>query len=133
VTEGYGDPGQGIGLAARVILHLSGLPRLGPNDVARLEYTQQGMVATFEVLRSSLVRVLQRLLAGEVVAVERRFVSGANRRMKVYRLTALGAAAAYDLRHPRVDRPPPPDIETSWVVDPPPKSPSGTEAERTGA
>jgi DNA-binding PadR family transcriptional regulator len=93
------DPREGIGLAARVILHLSDLKRLGPNDVARLDYTQQGMVAAFQVRQSSLVKVLKSLLAGDVVAVERRFVGGeTNRRMKVYHLTTVGESAARDLR-----------------------------------
>jgi len=46
------DPEGGIGLAARVILYLSRLNRLGVNDVAGLAYTQQGMVAAFEVRQS---------------------------------------------------------------------------------
>jgi DNA-binding PadR family transcriptional regulator len=92
------EPSEGIGLAARVILHLSRLKRLGPNDVARLDYTQQGMVAAFDVRQSSLVKVLKSLLAGDVVAVERRFVGEvANRRMKVYHLTTVGESAARDL------------------------------------
>jgi DNA-binding PadR family transcriptional regulator len=133
VTQPYGDPGKGIGLAARVILHLSSLQRLGPNDLARLEYTQQGMVATFDVLQGSLVRVLQRLRAGDVVTVERRFVAGANRRMKVYRLTALGEAAAQDLRHPKVDRPAPSADETSWVAEITPPGRSDRDVDRLGA
>ena len=120
-------------MAARVILHLSSLPRLGPNDVAHLEQTQQGMVATFGVLQGSLVRVLQRLVAGEVVAVERRFVSGVNRRMKVYRLTPLGVAAAHDLRHPRIDRPLPQRVEISWVDEAAAKSNPSSDSERAGA
>jgi DNA-binding PadR family transcriptional regulator len=98
MAERSRDPSQGIGLAARVIVHLSALARLGPNDVATLSYTQQGMAAAFEVRHSSLVKVLFSLMAGDVVSVQRRFVGDANRRMKVYELTPKGAAAARDLR-----------------------------------
>jgi hypothetical protein len=66
------DPGEGIGLAARVILHIAGLNHLSPNDVAGLEYTQQGMAAVFGVRQSSLVKVLKSLLAGDALSVERR-------------------------------------------------------------
>jgi hypothetical protein len=92
------DPGKGIGLAARVIIHLSDLRRLGPNDVATLSYTQQGMASAFGVRHSSLVKVLFSLMAGEVVTVDHRFVAGSNRRMKVYELTPFGESAARDLR-----------------------------------
>jgi hypothetical protein len=111
----YRGPNEGIGLAARVILHLSHLDRTGPNDVARLDSTQQGMVTAFGVRQSSLGRVLQHLLAGEVVTVERRFVADANRRMKVYRLTALGESTAHTLGRRRSE-PPPPAPRNEWVA-----------------
>jgi DNA-binding MarR family transcriptional regulator len=99
MADPFGDPGRGIGLAARVIVYLSSLGRLGPNDLAQVGHTQQGMVAALGVHQGSLVHVLQTLLAGEVVEVERQFVVGPNRRCKVYRLTALGESAARDLTH----------------------------------
>jgi DNA-binding MarR family transcriptional regulator len=92
------DPSQGVGLAARVILHLAGLKHLGPNDIAGLAYTQPGMVAGLGVRQSSLVKVLFNLMAAGVVTMERRFVGEANRRMKVYELTPFGESAARDLR-----------------------------------
>ena len=95
------DPGEGIGLAARVILHLADLSRLGPNDMANLSSTQQGMVAELGVRQDSLVKVLQRLVAGNAVIVDRRFVLAVNRRMKVYRLSTFGESVARDLRHSR--------------------------------
>jgi hypothetical protein len=94
VSTPFGDPTEGMGLGARVILHLAGLASLGPNDVAPLTGTQQGMVGALGVRQASLAGVLQRLLASDVVAVERRFVAGADRRMKVYHLRALGDSAA---------------------------------------
>jgi hypothetical protein len=98
MTNRTRDPNQGIGLAARVIAHLSGLPNLGPNDVASLDYTQKGMVVALDVRQSSLAKVLFSLTASEVVTFERRFVGDANRRMKVFSLTSLGRTAAGDLQ-----------------------------------
>ena len=108
------DPNDGIGLAARVILHLAGLGGLGPNDVAVLDSTQQGMVARLEVRQSSLGRVLQLLEVGELVGVERRFVVDARRRMKVYRLTELGESTARNLRR-NASVPPHPAAASGWV------------------
>jgi DNA-binding PadR family transcriptional regulator len=108
------DPNDGIGLAARVILHLAGLGRLGPNDVAVLDSTQQGMVARLEVRQSSLGRVLQLLEVVELVGVERRFVVDARRRMKVYRLTELGESTARNLRR-NASVPPHPAAASGWV------------------
>ncbi|MCI4342992.1 MAG: hypothetical protein L3J92_02605 [Thermoplasmata archaeon] len=93
----FGDPGRGIGLAARVILHLSHAEHLGPNDAGRLHATQQGMVAALSARQSSLVKVLQSLLASGVVVVERRFVADADRHMRVYRLTPLGQSTARNI------------------------------------
>ncbi len=111
----YGDPRKDIGLAARVILHLSRLESLGPNDMARLEFTQQGMVAAFAVRQGSLVKVLQRLRVGDVVTVERRFVADTDRHMKVYRLTALGEATARNIRRRNLE-PPRPETKNEWVA-----------------
>ncbi len=94
----YGSPTHGIGLAARVILHLARLGRIGVNDVAGVEFTQQGMAAALGVRQGSLVKVLQRLRAGDVVSMERRYVAGADRHLKVYRLTALGESTARNLQ-----------------------------------
>ncbi|MCI4372653.1 MAG: hypothetical protein L3K02_03300 [Thermoplasmata archaeon] len=110
-----GTPSEGIGLAARVILHLSRLEHLGPNQVARLDFTQQGMVAALDVRQGSLVKVLHRLLAGDVVTVERRYVADADRHMKVYRLTALGESTAQNVRR-RTLEPPRPPTTSEWVV-----------------
>ncbi len=118
---------EGLGLARRVILHLSGLGRLGHDDVARVGFTQQGMAAALSARQGSLVRVLQRLEAADVLTVDRRHVSGMARRLKVYRLTALGESVARDLRHPtdgappRIDRPSPSEPTRAsstgeWVV-----------------
>jgi DNA-binding PadR family transcriptional regulator len=125
----YGNPTEGVGLAARVILHLSSLARLGSNDVARLSYTQQGMVAALDVGQGSIVKVLQRLLAGDVVSVERRFVADANRHMKVYRLTPLGESTARNIKRHSTE-PLRPKSSSNWVVEGEPDErprPEGTE------
>jgi DNA-binding MarR family transcriptional regulator len=56
------------------------------------------MVLARNVPQSSLVRVLQPLLAAGALIVERRYVANFSRRMKVYRLTQLGSSAARDLQ-----------------------------------
>jgi DNA-binding PadR family transcriptional regulator len=132
VAELYGDPNQGMGLAARVILHLSQLGRLGANDVATIEYTQQGMVGVFAVRQGSLVKVLLRLIAGDAVAVERRYVAGVNQRLKVYRLTALGESVARDLRH-RKARPGPSQPAGEWIAPRAAPDRSPPDRERFGA
>jgi DNA-binding PadR family transcriptional regulator len=115
VLDPYGDPNEGIGLAARVLLHLAQLPRLGPNDLAPVERTQQGMVQQLDVRQGSLGKVLRRLCVGEVLGVERRWVGGVNRRLKVYRLTPLGEAATGDLLRRRTPVPPPAPT-SAWSV-----------------
>ncbi|MGA8276330.1 MAG: hypothetical protein WB852_08585, partial [Thermoplasmata archaeon] len=106
----------GLGLARRVILHLSGLSRLGNDEVARIGFTQQGMATALGARQGSLVRVLQRLEAAGVLTVDRRHVSGVARRLKVYRLTALGESLARDLRHPGAA--PPRPIEPTRPQEP---------------
>jgi DNA-binding PadR family transcriptional regulator len=115
VAEPFGNPSEGMGLAARVILHLAQLPPLGPNDIASLEHTQQGMVAALSVRQGSLTKVLRRLLAGDAVGVERRYVSGADQRLKVYRLTALGESLSRDVRR-RMLPPDPPKATGVWIA-----------------
>ena len=132
MTEPFGNPSEGMGLAARVLLHLAQLPPLGPNDLASLGCTQQGMVTELAVRQGSLTKVLRRLLAGDAVAVKRRYVSGANQRLKVYRLTALGESLARDVRR-RLSPPAPPEVTGEWIA---PRSPSdrlGRDADRLGA
>ena len=95
-------------LSSRVLLHLSGQPRLGPYEPAIPGRTQARMAAQFGVRQGNLSTVLRRLEYAQLVAAELRHVRGAERRLKVYRLTAQGEAVAADLR-----RRPPPTRETS--------------------
>jgi DNA-binding PadR family transcriptional regulator len=124
----YGDPNEGIGLAARVLLHLAQLPRLGPNDIAPIERTQQGMVQRLGTRQGSLGKVLHRLCVGEVLRVEKSWVGGVNRRLKVYHLTPLGQAAAGDLLR-RQTSGPSLAASAARTVRPVPR----TEWDRTGA
>jgi DNA-binding PadR family transcriptional regulator len=115
VAELYGNPNEGMGLAARVLLHLAALPPLGLNDVASLARTQQGMVAALVVRQGSLVKVLLRLRAGDAIDVERRYVGSVNYRLKVYRLTSLGDSLARDLRR-RASPPLAPMPAGAWIA-----------------
>jgi DNA-binding PadR family transcriptional regulator len=129
---------EGVGLARRVITHLSRLGRIGPDDVAPVGFTQQGMAAALEVRQGTLVKVLQRLRAADVLTVDRRHVSGVDRRLNVYRLTSLGESIAQDLRHrPRGPQPAAPPNEwvdvssrprpSEWTRD---SAPSGSDSSR---
>lgn len=89
---------QEADLAARVIVHLSSLGRLGNDEVGRLGHTQKGMTAALGIQQGTLTKVLSRLEAARVVEVDRRHVEGQPIRLKVYRLTALGESVAKDLR-----------------------------------
>jgi len=120
-----------MGLAARVILHLAQLPPLGPNDLASIGHTQQGMVAALSVRQGSLTKVLRRLLAGEAVQVERRYVSGAERRLKVYGLTALGESAARDIQR-RTARSRAAPAAGEWIAPEPAHDRSGPDPNRLG-
>lgn len=87
--------------AGRVIVHLASLGRLGNDEVARIGHTQRGMTEALGIRQGTLAKVLSRLESAEVVEVDRRHVQGEPRRLKVYRLTALGESVARDLRHRR--------------------------------
>jgi DNA-binding MarR family transcriptional regulator len=87
-----------------VIVHLASLGRLGNDEVARRGYTQQGIVDALGIPQGTVAKVLDRLEAADVVEVDLRHVSGEPRRLKVYRLTALGESVARDVRrqHPGI-------------------------------
>jgi DNA-binding MarR family transcriptional regulator len=79
-------------------VHLASLGRLGNDHVARRGYTQQGIVDALGIPQGTVAKVLDRLEAADVVEVDLRHVSGEPRRLKVYRLTALGESVARDIR-----------------------------------
>jgi DNA-binding PadR family transcriptional regulator len=132
VREPFGNPSEGMGLAARVLLHLAQLPPLGPNDLASLGHTQQGMVTALAVRQGSLTKVLRRLLAGDAVTVERRYVAGAEQRLKVYRLSPLGETLARDLRH-RLTPSVPSKASGEWIAPRSSADRTGRETGRLGA
>ncbi len=94
-------------VAGRVILHLYGLGRLEPHEVATIGFTQRGMVDTLALRQGTLTKVLARLKAAGVIEVDRRHVTKESRRMNVYRLSALGESVARELRRTGNDHPPP--------------------------
>ncbi len=92
---------DGANSAGRIILHLASLGRLGNDDVARVGFTQGGIAESLGLRQGTLAKTLARLEAADVVEVGRRHVSGKPRRLKVYRLTALGESVSRDLRRQR--------------------------------
>lgn len=100
-TVGLAPVDDGLGLARRVLAHLGSLGRLGNDEVARREFTQEGIADALGVRQGNASKVLARLVAAGALSVDRRHVSGIDRRRNVYRLTALGESVARDLRRPR--------------------------------
>lgn len=91
-------PSDTVDIAGRLVAHLYSLGRLGPDQVAPIGHTQQGMVRALEARQGSVARALSRLEAAHVVEVDRRHVAGAPRRLNVYRLTSLGEAVARNVQ-----------------------------------
>ncbi|MGB6443313.1 MAG: hypothetical protein WBF81_08465 [Thermoplasmata archaeon] len=83
-------------------MHLVSLGRLTNDEVARLGFTQKGIIEGLGIRQGTLTKVLSRLESAKVVEVDRRHVQGQPHRLKVYRLTALGESVARDLRHRRL-------------------------------
>lgn len=100
-----GGISAGPELAGRVIIHLARLGRLSSDEVGAVGYTQRGMTLSLRVPQGSVAKTLGRLQSAGVVMVDRRHVRGQPRRLKVYRLTALGESVARDLLHPRTIAP----------------------------
>jgi DNA-binding MarR family transcriptional regulator len=93
------DPGPTSSTRAseKVILHLYRSEGPASEVVRSKSVTQAGMGAALGFTQSALTRTLGRLIAAGVLQVERQHVSGQSRRLKVYRLTPLGAALARNL------------------------------------
>jgi hypothetical protein len=91
-------PEEYVFLSKRVVVHLGALGRLGLDELARPERTQQGMIAALACPQSTLSRVLARLVASDVLTRERRHVRGLDRRVYVYALTSRGESLARELR-----------------------------------
>jgi PKD repeat protein/DNA-binding MarR family transcriptional regulator len=88
-------------LTQQLIRHLSSLPRLGPSDIPTAGFTQAGIAEALEVRRGAVSKVLQRLVAAGFIEVRTEHVTGGDRRVRVYRLTARGEQLALALRGER--------------------------------
>jgi DNA-binding MarR family transcriptional regulator len=82
----------------RILLHVARQGRVGPNEVPPDSLSQAGMVEALGVRQGAVAAALQRLVAAELLAVERSHVQGGERRLKVYRLTPRGEELVRDLR-----------------------------------
>jgi PKD repeat protein/DNA-binding MarR family transcriptional regulator len=91
-------------LTQQMIRHLASLPRLGPSDIPSAGFTQAGIAEALHVRRGAVSKVLQRLVAAGFIEVQTEHVTGGDRRVRVYRLTARGERLALVLRG---ERPPP--------------------------
>lgn len=98
--RGEGASREVLRLSQRIVIHLSELGRLGPDDVAPLGFSQLGMAERLQVKQNALTNVLRRLVAAGVLSEDVRHVRGRPRRLKVYRLTGRGEALARELRRP---------------------------------
>jgi DNA-binding MarR family transcriptional regulator len=102
------DLDEPLRTSQRVILHILGQGRVGPNELAPVGLSQAGIGDALGVRQSSVAKALARLVAAGVLMVSRRHVEHQVRRLKVYELTPLGEALARDLRR-RTVRPASPD------------------------
>jgi DNA-binding MarR family transcriptional regulator len=87
-----------VRLSRRIVLHLYGMGRPGPDEVGLPGATQRGIGLALAAEQSAVSKVLQRLLAAEVVEVARRHVRGQDRRVNVYSLTRRGELLAHELQ-----------------------------------
>lgn len=88
-------------LALRLIARLANLPRLGPDAVPTLEWTQAGLAQRLGVGTSAVSKVLRRLTAAGIVESETVHVTGSVRRTRAYHLTARGERLGRSLPDPR--------------------------------
>jgi PKD repeat protein len=84
-----------------IVAYLGGLPTLGPDDIASLDWTQKGMSDRLGTGQNQVSNVLRRLVAAGLVVEELQHVQGQPRRLKVYRLSLRGEALAREMRRHR--------------------------------
>lgn len=89
-----------------IVAYLGGLPTLGPDDIATLDWTQKGMSERLKTGQNQVSNVLRRLVAAGVVVEDLQHVQGQPRRLKVYRLSMRGEALAREIRRRRDGRNP---------------------------
>ncbi len=100
-------PPERLHLSQRVVLHIYQQGRLMDDEVATLAFTQAGMSEKLGIGQSPISNILRRLEVGGVLKQDVRHVFGRPRRLRVYRLTAMGEALALELmrRRPRPGTP----------------------------
>lgn len=84
-------------LARRILLHLVNQPRLGPDDIPTIAFTQAGLADAIVATQGAVAKITRRLVAAGVLAQERRHVQGEPRRLQVYTLTWKGENLALSL------------------------------------
>jgi len=88
----------GLRIPYRILLHVARQGRVGSNEVPPDSLSQAGMVEALGVRQGAVAAALQRLVAAELLEVERSHVQGGDRRLKVYRLSPRGEELVRDLR-----------------------------------
>jgi DNA-binding MarR family transcriptional regulator len=89
---------QDLRISAKIVLHLSRQPRIGPNDPAPESMTQAGMAAALGTTQAAVSHALARLVYGGLLQVQKAHVQGRGQRVKVYQLTPNGEALARYIR-----------------------------------
>ncbi len=93
------DPKYGnLRTSYRILLHVARQGRTAPGDIPPIGLTQRGMIDALGVNQGTLAGPLQRLVLSGALSVERSHARGADRRVKVYRLTPLGEHLVEELR-----------------------------------
>jgi hypothetical protein len=100
-TVPAGLPGsfeERVRLSIKVVVLLDHWGPPDDNGSARREMTQQGLAETLSVTQGAISKVLNRLVAADVVRADRRHVAGLARRVRVYSLTRDGETLAREIR-----------------------------------
>jgi hypothetical protein len=100
-TVPAGLPGsfeERVRLSIKVVVILDHWRPTDNNGSARREMTQQGLAVTLSVTQGAISKVLNRLVAADMVRTDRRHVAGLARRVRVYSLTRDGETLAREIR-----------------------------------
>ena len=98
--------GGQLRISRRVLFHIASVGRVSTDEVAPRSLSQAGMVESLGINQGALTGVLRRFVAAGVLEVRREHVRGAERRLKVYRLTSSGERLVQELRSPPASRGP---------------------------
>jgi len=111
-----------VRLSERIVVVLAREGRLGEESPLRPVRTQAGLVESLGSNQSAVSKVLRRLVAAELLSVERRHVPGRSQRLKVYALTRRGELLAREVaRRRNLSLLPPRPVETPELTLPPPR------------